>query len=291
MNLRTVRPGFLVFLIVALVSSVAFAQSGEKHLRWAISVGVGSLDPHSIQGSSDRIIVENVFSGLVRHKPGTVTQVDPDLAYHWTVSPDGLTYTFFLRNNAVWHDGYGPVTAHDVKYSWDRVLDPETPGSANSTLAVVDSIEVLDDFTVQVNLSRPHLPFLIDIAHAAGTYIVNEQAVNDLGEDFRFQPIGSGPYRVVQAESRGGAELEAFDQHWDGRPRIDRVTMQVVPDETVATLALIDGELDYAIVRDPINIVDLLGIQEGRRAHPGEHGPGFRRRHFRPVLQHHPRAA
>lgn len=258
--------------VVAVAASVwvytpatAGPAQGRKKLTFSITVGIGSLDPLSFQGSSDSIILDNVFSGLVRHKPGTVTEPEPDLAERWTISPDGKIYTFFLRRSARWQDGYGSVTAQDVKYTWDRVRDPRNRASSADTLAPVDAVEVIDPYTVRVTLKDRYYPFLINIAHDWGTFIVNQRAVEERGTAFRLRPVGSGPYRVVRAESRGGVLLEAFDEYWGGRPKIDEVELRVVPEEAVATLALLRQEIDYEIVRDPANIRALKRIEAAGR--------------------------
>ena len=255
----------LVLLVPGWKSGPAAAAPAKKKLAFSITVGVGSLDPLNSQGSSDSIIQDNVFSGLVRHKPGTLTEVDPDLAERWTVSSDGTVYTFFLRRNARWHDGYGPVTAQDVKYTWQRVMDPKNRANGFDTLAPVASVDAVDQFTVRVTLKERYTPFLINIAHEWGTFIVNQRAVEERGPGFALRPVGSGPYRVVQAESRGGALLEAFGDYWEGRPKIDEVEMRVIPEEAVATLALLRGEIDYEIVRDPVNIGALKRVEAAGR--------------------------
>jgi peptide/nickel transport system substrate-binding protein len=273
MNRTPVAMRIVVAALVLAVTAALWVQTavnagpaqGRKKLVFSITVGIGSLDPLSFQGSSDSIILDNVFSGLVRHKPGTVAEVDPDLAERWTISPDGKVYTFFLRRNARWHDGYGAVTAQDVKYTWDRVRDPRNRSVSADTLAPVETVDAVDQYTVRVTLKDRYYPFLVNIAHDWGTFIVNQRAVDERGAAFRLRPVGSGPYRVVRAESRGGAQLEAFDEYWGGRPKIDDVELRVVPEEAVATLAMLNREIDYEIVRDPANIRALRRIEAAGR--------------------------
>jgi peptide/nickel transport system substrate-binding protein len=269
---RSARIKWLLVLVALLALPAASvpgfaapAAAARKKLTFSITVGVGSLDPLNPQGSSDSIIIDNVFSGLVRHKPGTVTEVDADLAERWTVSADGRVYTFFLRRNARWHDGLGTVTAQDVKYSWDRVRDSRNRAIGADTLSPVESVEAMDQFTARVTLKERYSPFLVNIAHDWGVFIVPQRAVEERGAGFRLRPVGSGPYRVVRAESRGGVVLEAFSEYWEGRPKIDDVEMRVIPEEAVATLALLRQEIDYVVVRDPANIGALKRIEAANR--------------------------
>jgi peptide/nickel transport system substrate-binding protein len=232
-------------------------SADKKVLNWSFSQLVACLDPAFQTGGTDSMLLDNIFNKLVRHNSFSLETVDPELAESFEISDDGTVYTFHLRQGVQWQKGYGEFTAQDVVYTWERVMDPDTGARGASVLAPVTSIEALDDYTVQVTLDAPNAPFLINIAHAPVTDIVNEQAVADLGDDFCLNPVGTGPYQIVEADTSGTAIMEAFDDHFKGRPAIDEVVFHHIPDESVAVLALKSGEIDYMIVRDPINIVTL----------------------------------
>jgi len=229
----------------------------KKVLNWSFSQLVACLDPAFQTGGTDSMLLDNIFNKLVKHNNFSLETVDPDLAESYELSDDGTVYTFHLRQGVQWQKGYGEFTAKDVVYTWERVMNPETGARGASVLAPVTSIEALDDYTIQVTLDAPNAPFLINIAHAPVTDIVNEQAIADLGDDFCLNPVGTGPYQIVEADTSGTAIMEAFDDHFKGRPAIDEVVFHHIPDESVAVLALKSGEIDYMIVRDPINIVSL----------------------------------
>jgi peptide/nickel transport system substrate-binding protein len=221
-------------------------------------MGTNCIDPAFQTGMPDHNQVFNVFNYLVAHKPGTLTDVDPDLAERWEVSDDGLVYTFYLRSGVKWQEGYGDFTAEDVKYSWERIMDPETKARGSPTLQVVESVEVVDPLTVRVTLKQVDPGFLIKLPHTPNTAIVNKRAVEERGEDHCFKPIGTGPYRVVKAEHAGGVTMVANDDYYGGRPAIDEVEMLVIPEPMVAAMALKAGEIDLLMVRDPAAIADLL---------------------------------
>ena len=254
-----IHPGWKL-LIPSAEEAVAAAPSLEpKKLTWAFSMGTNCLDPAHQTGSPDYENLHNIYSGLVAHKPGSLTDVSPDLAESWEISDDGLVYTFHLRSGVKWQEGYGDFTAEDVKYSWDRTMDPEEAAGGSPVLQnSVESVEIVDPLTVRVTLNKPSPPFLIMVAHTPNTYIVNKKAIEERGDDFCLNPIGTGPYRVVAAESNAGVTLEAFDDYYGGRPAIDMVELRVVPEESVAVLALKAGEIDFMIVRDPANIASLF---------------------------------
>jgi peptide/nickel transport system substrate-binding protein len=232
-------------------------EAMPKKLVWGVTMGTNCLDPAFQTGLPDSNNIMNIYSNVITHKPGSLTEVAPDLAERWEVSDDGLAYTFYLREGVKWQKGYGELTAEDVKYSWDRMRDPETGARGASVFAPIESIEVVDPLTVRVNMKTPFAPFLINIAHSTGAHIVNQKAVEEGGDDYCLSPVGTGPYQVVTAETNGTVVLEVFEDYFGSRPAIDEVEMRVVPEESVAVLALKAGEIDYMIVREPANIADL----------------------------------
>jgi peptide/nickel transport system substrate-binding protein len=193
----------------------------------------------------------------VKQKPGSLTEVLPDLAERWTISNDGTVYTFFLRSGVRWHDGYGEFTAQDVKFSWERLLDPATRANNPSDLRLVESIDVVDPRTVRVTLKQPFPAFLVTIANSAHTAMVNRRALAERGAAHCVRPVGTGPYRVQRAEVRGGVTLVANPEYFGGRPAIDEVELRIVPEESAAVLALRSGETDLMVVREYANIALL----------------------------------
>jgi peptide/nickel transport system substrate-binding protein len=247
----------LVLLFVALLAAgtVPTAQAqARKRLVWAVSFPTACIDPAYSNRLPDWQLTMNVYNGLVRQKPGSLAEVEPDLAERWDVSPDFTQYTFHLRSGVLWHENYGAFTAEDVKYSWERQLNPETRANSSADLRRVKSIEVLDPRTVRVTLDQPFPAFLVTIANSAFTAIVNRRAIQERGASHCVRPIGTGPYRVARAEVRGGALLVANDQYFGGRPKIDDVEMRIILDESVAILAFRAGELDMMVVREFPNI-------------------------------------
>jgi hypothetical protein len=164
-----------------------------------------TLDPALTQsGSGD--MIGAIFSGLVILDENL--QVVPDLAERWEVSEDGTVYTFYLRQNATFHDGK-PVTAHDVEFSWERAADPDTGSSTVETylgdiIGVKDKrrgkadeisgIEVLDDHTLRVTIDAPKVYFLAKLA-CPTTFVVDEENVRT--EDWEHHPNGTGPFRLL----------------------------------------------------------------------------------------------
>jgi peptide/nickel transport system substrate-binding protein len=252
----------LIALTLTSIYVPAHAQRARKRLVYATEYSTGCLDPVYSNRLPDWNNSMNVFSQLVTHKPGTVTEVAPDLAERWTVSPDGTVYTFFLRAGAKFHENFGEVTAQDVKYSFERLLNPATQAVTSADLKPVKSIDVVDPRTVRITLNAPSPGWLTSVANSAFTGIVNRRAVEERGRGHCLRPVGSGPYRVTRAEARGGVTMVAFEDYFGPKPAIDEVEMRVVPDEAIGVLALRSGDVDMMLVRQNSNIALLRRVSD-----------------------------
>ena len=259
---RSVR--LIIGLIVAFgfaIPSIGLAQNAEHEVRAAYFRDFRNLDPAHLPGSPDYQIAMNVYSGLVRYKLGS-TEVEPDLAESWEISDDGLVYTFFLREDVQWHHGYGQFTANDVKYTFDRVLDPAEESRYRSGMSLIESVEVIDDFTVRLTLSGPSASFLTTQLAFRPGYMVNQQAVEDFGEDYSLNPVGTGPFQFISYTPRENIILEAFSDFYRGEPDVKRVVWNIIPDETVAALALQRDEVNYMIPRS-VEVWQNLKVADG----------------------------
>ncbi len=243
------------------------------------SQDAGQLDPHVSTKSQDKIVFAMMFNGLVRFPPGSMNpgELEPDLAESWTSSPDGLVWTFKLREGVQFHGGYGEVTAEDVVFSLTRAGNPEV-SAVSSDYDSFESVEALDSDTVRITLSKPVPSLLGLVANYHGGNVVSKQAVEEMGEGFRLNPIGTGPFAFVGYESGQSVQLAANDAYFRGRPAIDAVNFLYVPSNAARELAFLNGELDLALgVRqerwvnrmrnEPGVIVDVFGPGELRTLH------------------------
>lgn len=265
----------IVGIAVAIVglSAVPAAAEGQEGgtLRIASS-GIISLDPHVTNSDYDYAVLSQVFNGLVR--PGKDGSPIPDLAASWD-NPDDVTWVFHLRDDMYWHDD-NPVfaagesrrvTAHDVKYSLDRVRDPETASPLAGGFASIAEVEVVDEATVKIVTEAPD-PFLLDPIRLAGFAIVPHEAVEQLGpEGFGQHPIGSGPFKFVRYRTNDHVVLER-NEDYPIRPYLDGVTFRILPDPSVTVLALESGEVDVALGVPPQD-VERLGFDPRVTLHRG----------------------
>ena len=221
-----------------------------------------TLDPQVGYDWQNWSVIKSIFDGLMDYKPGT-TELEPDLAESYTVSDDGLTYTFKLRDGVKFHNGR-PMTAADVKYSLERAVNPATqsPGGgyfsmikgyddlAGGKATELSGIATPDDRTVVFTLTRPDATFLHLMAINFG-YVVPKEEVEKAGADWGKKPVGTGAFKFVEWVPGQRIVLERNTDYFrQGVPYLDKLTFEFGQDPTVAVLRLKKGEVD--IVGDGI---------------------------------------
>jgi peptide/nickel transport system substrate-binding protein len=240
---------FFLFIMGFLLSSTAVhlpeGLGAEKVVVLGDYSTLRTLDPAFLGISQDIMISRAINQSLLRYKFNTA-EIEGDLAKSWTVSPDGLVYTFKLRDDVQWHKGFGKFTALDVKYTFDRLLDPKVGAPGRSEIVhEIKEIRVVDDFTVEFHLKYVCVPFLHKLVGPRGTGIVNQKAVEKFGKDFARNPIGTGPF-IFDSWTREQCVVVAnkeFSQR-EGPPKVDKVIYKIIPDVDTCVLALQKGEID-----------------------------------------------
>ncbi len=220
---------------------------GELHL--GVQADPAELDPHKTSLTAAWHVIEHVYENLVTTDE-TLAPV-PALAESWDISDDGVTYTFNLRQGVKFHNGREFV-ADDVKYSLERVLDPETASPSVSDLASVDTIEATDDYTAVITLKSADSSFLAKLMGSSIAIVPKEEV--EANGDLMQVMVGTGPFTFVEYVPNTEVKLERFADYWDSpRPYLDALTIQVIPDNTARTTALVQGTVDlieYAPVQD-----------------------------------------
>ncbi|MBV8087404.1 MAG: ABC transporter substrate-binding protein, partial [Chloroflexi bacterium] len=203
-----------------------------------------TFDPHFAATEQDNLITRNIYDSLLRYKPNS-GDLTGDLATSWDVSPDGLTYTFKLRQDVDWQKGFGHFTANDVKASFDRLKDPATKSPFANVVSMLKQVDVVDDYTVKMTLSQPYAPFLQLLVNYRTGGIVNMKAVQQYGANFNYNPVGTGPYQLDSATPKQGATLVASpDYKWGPPPPIKKIVTQTVPDLNAEIVGLQNGQYD-----------------------------------------------
>ena len=237
---------FLALFAVSLMAHLYAAHAQEITVR--NDVDFSFMDPAQISNYNDYRIAANIYSGLLRFNLETF-EPEPDLAKSWEVSPDGLTYTFHLRDNVQWHKGYGKFTARDVKYSLERIMDPKTKSRFRIDFANVDRVEVVGDYTAKIHMKAPDMSFVRKVLYYRPGYIVNQKAIETLGSKYNSSPVGTGPFIFDRWEPGSKVILVANKDYFLGPPKLKKITFLVINEEAVAQMALETGDLDIAVFR------------------------------------------
>ena len=241
---RALAPALIAVLALTGVPPVGHrpAAAAEGTLTWGVHVTLAPtwFDPAETPGMiTPFMVLYALHDAMVKPMPGQ-TQA-PSLAESWTVSKDGLVYEFVLRKNARFHDG-SPVTAEDVKFSFDRYRGAAAKGFKERVAAV----ETPDATHVRFRLKQPWPDFLTFYTAASGAgWIVPRKYVEKVGEDgYKKAPVGAGPYKFASFTPGVELAVEAFDQYWRKAPSVKRLVFRVIPDESTRLAALKRGEVD-----------------------------------------------
>lgn len=217
-------------------------------LNW-MEAGVVQFDPPFIADDSSMHVVSQVFSFLFRLTADG--QILPDLAESWEYENDGKTVVFHLRQgvmfqdgNAVFAEGAGrEVVAQDVAYSLERQATIEGSQTAADFIGSFESAEVVDDYTVKLHLTAPDALLFVAGRGITAVGILPQEAVEQLGEDWKLSPIGSGPFEF-QEYIPDDSVILVPNEDYRVVPNIDQMIFKVLPDESVAAISLEAGEID-----------------------------------------------
>lgn len=209
-------------------------------------------DPVSLNGiyandGASVAVLSFVFNPLTLGGENWGTEITGDLAESWNVSDDGLTWTFNLHQGVLWHDGE-ELTAEDVVYTFQTIQSSEADIAPFRPRFLQDGepilFEAADDYTVVATLTAPNASFFTDISvPIVPKHVLEGQ---DLREGpFNRQPIGTGPFKVVEWNTAESIVLEANQDYFRGAPCIDRLIFRIIPDEQTQVAALQTGEVDF----------------------------------------------
>jgi len=279
LNVRhAVTNRFVIWMVAILVSAIALGaipangqsekpRYGGVYIRNNLYSDPLSMDPLFALGAATVMTQMNIYDGLVKLDPDRGTVV-PDIAERWTHSPDGKTFTFYLRKGVTFHDG-SEVTAADFKYHFERVANTANLSPHMARLAGVvgvkafqekraediAGIKVLDKYTLQISMERPNilLPY-----HLTGVWAsaVPRGVVERLGREFGTNPVGSGPF-MFESWARGRElVLKRYPHYWrkdkwgNQLPYLDRLIFRLIRDMTAVEAEMTVGNVDSAWISD-----------------------------------------
>jgi peptide/nickel transport system substrate-binding protein len=186
----------------------------------------------------------------------------PWIVTDWEVGEDSRNYTLHLRDDVTFHDGTH-LDAEAIKYNLDiQIEDPDIRGHAYLTeTAQVESIDVVDDYTLEISLNRGDVFFLLWLT-GWDARPVSPTAREEMGDEFDLAPVGSGPFMFGEYEPDSHLDLVRFDDYWDGAPLLDGVRYRIIPEESVHTVEMEAESLDisYAIPIDDVQAMQDAGM-------------------------------
>lgn len=241
----------LIILILSLLLFIVGCSNGNSEtagksegkdgggtLMFGLAGEPATMDPLIQNGTHGRTIKLAIYRGLVNYnKEG---QLENELAESYSVSDDHLTYSFKLRD-ATFHNGE-KVTPEDVKYTFDRMIKPDSKATFSSELSIIEKVDVVDEQTVSFTLKKPSAPFIHYLA-LPESVIVSKAWVEEKGEE--GDPMGAGPFKFVSWTQGQKLIVEKFDEYYKPEePKLDSIEFVFYPDENTRINALRAGDVD-----------------------------------------------
>lgn len=255
------------------------APSGGT-LIWAGHTEVSGLSPNDGGPTVQFAMITNIHDPMLNLTENL--ELEPYLAESYEVSEDGLQYTFNLREGVKFHDGID-FTAADVKYTFDFYSDVETGSVLANNFKGMSSVEAVDDYTIVITMTEPNAAFLVN---AATTLIVPSIYHAEVGEEvYRTQPVGTGPFKLVEWIPAEYTLLEANEEYFLGRPKVDFLRQEVIPEPSVRAIALETGDIHYATW--PLLVEDSIRFRDEEEGFSVFETPASSVKHF-PLNNDHP---
>ena len=227
------------------------AKFGGDYRSVSTSDGV-SFHPYLISDSASRGYANTVYyRGLLRYDENTLELV-PNMAESYTISDDGLIFTFILRDNLKWSDGE-PLTVYDYEWTYNQAIKPENEYPYLDQLNFIESLKAIDERTLEIKITEIYAPALgqVDLITPLPKHIWENLDWSDpeKNPEILHPSVVSGPYKLVEWKRDQYAIFEANANYWyHGAPSIERSTVEIVPDQDVAYQKLKAGEVDTSAV-------------------------------------------
>jgi peptide/nickel transport system substrate-binding protein len=243
-----------LLLVVALamvgigvgVAGPAAAQGGSNTLIFARAIDSTGLDPHTQTAFASLRLLELTYDTLVQTDKDL--NIVPALAESWDFAADGLTLTWHLRQGVTFHDG-STFGAEDVVASVNRILDEATGAATRTNLVSITSMDTPDEYTVVMHLNVADVP-LVAAMSSVNTSILPSELIES--GDPTTTLIGTGPFMLESWEPDQKTILKANPNYWGEGPYVDGIEIRIIPDEATIMAALRAGEVDFAMLNDPL---------------------------------------
>lgn len=239
----------LLFLIACGKSkNENIAASTRDTLFVANNADVKSLDPHASNDTPSARVRNEIYNRIAEFDENSNPR--PSLAESWE-QVDSTTTIIKLKKGVKFHNGE-ELKASDVKFTLDRMKNSP---AVRYIIDMIDTVEVVDDYTVKITTTKPFAPLISHLTHNA-TSILNEKAVTEAKEAYAQHPIGTGPYKFISWTSGDRVVLEAFPEYFEGETPIKNLVFRTIVEEANRTIGLETGELDI--------IYDIVGLDKDK---------------------------
>jgi oligopeptide transport system substrate-binding protein len=255
---NTVNFLFITGCLLLCLTACSSQNRLDGYIYYRLNTNPTTLDPALIVDVTGGSISAKLFNGLVRI--GDDLSIKPDIAKRWSISRDGLTYTFNLKQN-IFFSNKREVNANDFKYSFKRILDPK--GKSPNTWVFekilgakdfmkgktddVEGIKVIDDYTLEIRLKKPFSPFLSLLTMTAA-YVVPKEEVERWGPDFSSHPVGTGPFTLKEWLPNREIRLEKREDYFDRPAEIKGIIYRIIPEDLTAVTEFEIGNLDIITI-------------------------------------------
>ena len=247
-KLRSLAVLFMAVLMIAGLSQDVGAAK-DNILRIAFDSGdIKCAAPGFTYGTQDMAMQDMIHNGLLRYKPGDISEVQPDLAERYETAKDGMSLTFYLRKGVMSHPFKGhpdgvEITSEDVAFNIKKNQDPKMGNY--STVYKNFEAEIIDKYTVKVKMKTRMVQPELFFTDYRGGFITPKKALETIGwTRFKTYPIGTGPFKVEKYIPGQKLVLKAFDKYFRGKPKLDGVEALFMPEINAREFALRKGEID-----------------------------------------------
>ena len=244
------RPVIAIILSMMLSAAVLEAKEVSQDkpryggtLVWGVAYKPTIINPILTTQSVSASLQDLIFNQLIRLN--AKGEIEPDLAQSWEISDDGLIYTFHLRKGVKFHDGV-ECTAEDVKFTFDKIIDPQINSPFRPPFQLVKEFKAIDKYTFEVVLNKPSTPFIYNLIRPiAPKHLLENRDLKNTA--FNFQPIGTGPFKFKSWSKDDQIILEYNPDYYEGRPYLDRIIVKTYSDSRQLWSALMRQEVDLVM--------------------------------------------
>jgi len=237
----------ILFLIILVINIIFVGSRPPQKVNQLIISSIGDasfLNPILAQDSASSEINSFVFNGLIKYDRNLQNFVG-ELAESWKVKegPEPVI-TFHLRKGVLWHDGK-EFTAHDVKFTYDKIMDEKTNTVRRSSYELVKEAKVLDPYTFEVTYKQPFSPGLESWGMGViPKHLLEKEDINTTS--FNRRPIGTGPFRFIEWVTDEKIVVEANPQYFEGRPHLNQIVYRIIPETALSEMEVLTRGIDYS---------------------------------------------